>query len=129
MRLIAVCFTITLLCIVYILVTKHVKSNVPVFAVMPTTSIINVEAINNVKDTLQIKWSPRNPPILDFFVRTWRGDGHWLIFLLRSIDKYVPRTLYRDVVITFSSTETAYFQSYLPFFSLSIKLIPTNDVY
>ncbi|CAF2985158.1 unnamed protein product [Rotaria sp. Silwood2] len=77
---------------------------------MPTTSIINVEAINNVKDTLQIKWSPRNPPILDFFVRTWRGDGHWLIFLLRSIDKYVPRTLYCDVVIMFSSAETAYFQ-------------------
>ncbi|CAF1073898.1 unnamed protein product [Rotaria sordida] len=96
---------------------------------MPTTSIINVEAINNVQGTLQVKWSPRDPPILDFFVRTWHGDGHWLIFLLRSIEQYVSRTLYRDIVITFSSAETAYFQSYLPFFSLPIKLIPTNDVY
>lgn len=83
----------------------------------------------NVNNSTPIVWSPRNPPVFDIFIRTWHGDGHWLIYLLRSIERYVPRSLYRDIIITFSTTETAYFQSYLPLFPLPIKLIPTTDIF
>jgi hypothetical protein len=96
---------------------------------MQTTPPLNFVAAASVNDNVPIEWSPHDPPILDFFIRTWYGDGHWLVFLLRSIEKYVPRTSYRDIIITFSSTETAYFQSYLPFFPLPIKLMPITDVF
>lgn len=98
-------------------------------AVTSTIPLLNVAASASANDNILVEWLPRNPPILDFFVRTWHGDGHWLIYLLRSIEKYVPHTLYRDIIITFSSTETAYFQSYLPFFPLPIKLIPMTDIF
>ena len=80
-------------------------------------------------DNLIVQWSPRDPPVMDFFIRTWRGDGHWLTFLLRSIDRFVPRTVYRHILITFSSSERHYFESYLPHFTLPIKLRPMDDVF
>ncbi len=99
------------------------------FKVIPVTSPFNTVAGTSANDNMSIEWSPRDPPVLDIFVRTWRGDGHWLVYLLRSIEKYVPRTLYRDILITFSPVDTTYFQSYLPFFPLPIKLISTTDVF
>jgi hypothetical protein len=87
------------------------------------------EKKNDTEHSQWAIWQPRDPPIIDFYVRTWRGDGHWLIYLLRSIEIYVPRTLYRQIIITFPSTETPYFHSYLPLFSLPLKLIPVDDIF
>ncbi|CAM4872634.1 unnamed protein product [Rotaria socialis] len=120
---------IILSCIAYVLVRQYTESKSQIFMPISTISNITFTTSNNTNDRLQVSWSPRDPPVLDIFVRTWRGDGHWLIYLLRSIEKYVPRTLYRNIIITFPFTETSYFQSYLPFFSLPIKLIQSNDVY
>ena len=74
-------------------------------------------------------WTPWDPPIIDFYVRTWRGDGHWLIYFLHSIEIYVPRALYRQIIITFHSKETAYFHSYHPLVSLPLKLIPVEGLF
>ena len=77
----------------------------------------------------QIPWKPRNPPVMDFFIRTWEGDGHWLIYMLRSIEKFVPPTMYRDIIICFAKHEEEFFQSYLPYFSVPVRLVPEEDVY
>ncbi|CAF1389067.1 unnamed protein product [Rotaria magnacalcarata] len=105
------------------------ESNSTIFMPISTISNISFTTSNNTIDRLQVSWSPRDPPVLDIFVRTWRGDGHWLIYLLRSIEKCVSRSLYRNIIITFPFNEMSYFQSYLPFFSLPMKLIPSSDVY
>ena len=42
-------------------------------------------------DANQRRWAG-NWPILDFYVRACRGDEYWLIYLLCSIEIYVPRT-------------------------------------
>jgi hypothetical protein len=68
-------------------------------------------------------------PVIDFFVRTWKGDGHWLIFLLRSIEAHVPRTVYRKIIVTYNRQEDAFFRSYLPLIPLPLVLIPEDDVY
>ena len=67
--------------------------------------------------------------MIDIVVRSWRGDGHWLCYLLRSIARFVPRSLYREVLISFTRSETAFFQSFLPaaFASLPLRLLPVDD--
>jgi hypothetical protein len=120
----SIIFIIVFSIIAILFIVKSSTSTVP-----SIISLLNVATTASAKDNISIEWLPRNPPVLDFFIRTCRGDGHWLIYLLRSIEKYVPHTLYRDIIITFSSTETAYFQSYLPFFPLPIKLIPMTDIF
>lgn len=77
----------------------------------------------------KIPWEPRHPPVIDFFVRTWKGDGHFLIYMLRSIERFVPSTMYRDIIICFNEQEREFFESYLPYFPLSIRLVPEPDVY
>jgi hypothetical protein len=41
----------------------------------------------------------------------------------------VPRTLYRDIIITFPVNENSYFESYLPVFTLPLKLIPVDNIF
>ena len=82
----------------------------------PSTALLSSPSL------LQSPVRDSNAPTVDFFVRTWRGDGHWLVFLLRSIDRFVPRTMYRRVIICFSHLELAFFESYLHAFSLSLHL-------
>ena len=62
-------------------------------------------------------------PTVDFFVRTWRGDGHWLVFLLRSIVRFVPPSMYRQIIICFSHVELAFFTSYLHSFQSVLRLV------
>ena len=68
-----------------------------------------------------------NPPISDIFVRTWIGDGHWIIFMLRSIKKFVDPSAYRQIIITYNEKDETFFKSYLPYFDLPIKLVPLRD--
>ena len=68
-------------------------------------------------------------PVFDFFVRTYKGDGHWLAFMLRSMEKWVPRSVYRNIIVAFPRQDTTYFESYLPLFDLSIRLKPEDDVF
>lgn len=77
------------------------------------------------------KFSTLNPPILDFTIRTWRGDGHWLVYCLRSIEKFVPKSIYRRILITYNEKENSFFQSFLKQFqsTLNISIIPQKDVY
>ena len=78
----------------------------------------------------QMPFAPRSPPVIDFFIRTWYGDGHWLTYALRSIARYVPRGMYRDIVVNYATHEDAYFRSFLPHISdLPIVLVPEDDVY
>lgn len=76
-----------------------------------------------------VRWQPRNPPVIDFFLRTWKGDGVWNVFLLRSIEAHVPASLYRDILVVYRKEENAYFESYLPFIPLSIRLFPEDEIY
>lgn len=73
--------------------------------------------------------SPRSGPVLDFYVRTWQGDGHWLIFMLRSIEAHVPRSIYRNIIITYNRKEDGFFRSYLPLIPLPLVLVPEDDIY
>lgn len=68
-------------------------------------------------------------PVIDFYVRTWKGDGHWLTFMLRSIEAHVPPHVYRNIIITYNKKEHDFFQSYLPLVPLPLVLIPEDDVF
>jgi hypothetical protein len=72
-------------------------------------------------------WRPHSPPIVDILVRSWRGDGHWIIYLLRSVQKFVDPSTYRNIIVIYNTTNDAFFKSYLPYFKLPIKLIPVRD--
>lgn len=67
--------------------------------------------------------------VTDILVRTWKGDGHWLIFLLRSIEKFVSRDSYRNIIITYDKSDAHFFNSYLTKFeiTLPIKTIASMD--
>ena len=73
--------------------------------------------------------SAQSVPVVDFFVRTWRGDGHWLVYMLRSIHRFVPRAMYRNIIIAFTRNETAFFESYVKHFSPTLPIIlhPQDD--
>lgn len=71
----------------------------------------------------------RSGLVLDFYVRTWKGDGHWLIFLLRSIESHVPRAVHRNIIIAYNRKEDGFFRSYLPLFPLPVVLIPEDDIF
>jgi len=78
----------------------------------------------------QIAFTPRSPPVIDFFIRTWYGDGHWLTFTLRSIALHVPRGMYRNIIINYATHEDPYFRSFLPHIAdLPLVLVPEDDVY
>jgi hypothetical protein len=49
--------------------------------------------------------------------------------MLRSIEAHVPRTAYRDIIVTYNRKEDEFFRSYLPQIPLPLKLIPEDDVY
>lgn len=68
-------------------------------------------------------------PIFDFTIRTWRGDGHWLVYCLRSIEKFVPKALYRKIIITYDERDDLFFKNFLPQFqaTLPLKIIPQKD--
>ena len=74
-------------------------------------------------------WTPRSPPIVDIFIRTCREDGHWLSFLIRSIEAHVPDDMYRHIIITFNEVDADYFASWLPSVDLPLRLVPVRDVY
>lgn len=68
-------------------------------------------------------------PAIDFYIRTWKGDGHWLTFMLRSIEAHVPSHVYRNIIVTYERKEDAFFRSYLPLVPLPLVLVPEDDVY
>lgn len=81
--------------------------------------------VNNSKI---ININQNNSRVTDILVRTWKGDGHWLIFLLRSIEKFVSRDSYRNVIITYDKSDAHFFNSYLPKFkTLPIKTIAASS--
>lgn len=67
--------------------------------------------------------------VTDILIRTWRGDGHWLIYLLRSIEKFVDKNSYRNVIITYDTSDSYFFDSYLQQFynTLPIKTVVSNS--
>lgn len=70
-------------------------------------------------------------PIIDFTIRTWRGDGHWLVFCLRSIEKFVPQSIYRKIIVTYDERENFFFRNYLEQFqaTMNLTMIPQENVY
>jgi len=55
-------------------------------------------------------------PVVDFFVvRTWIGDGDWMKAMLNSISQFVPRKMYRNIIVILCNKEEEKdFQPYLP---------------
>jgi len=90
-------------------------------------------------ETIDVRMSPRivqlnDTPVnstnrvTDFIIRTYRGDGHWLIYLLRSIEKFVSRKAFRNIIITYDISDAHFFQTILPKFSqLPIKTVITRQ--
>jgi hypothetical protein len=66
-------------------------------------------------------------PILDFTIRTWRGDGHWLIYCLRSIEMFVPKAIYRTIIITYDERDDLFFKSFLLQFQATLPLKITSQ--
>ena len=93
------------------------------------TALCLVPRCASESTTSSTTWQPRSPPVIDFFLRTWKGDGVWNIFLLRSIEVNVPPSLYRNIIVVYRQEEDAYFRSYLPRIPLPIVLHPEPDIY
>jgi hypothetical protein len=75
----------------------------------------------------QVPWVPHSPPIVDILVRTWHGDGHWLAYLLRSVEQFMDPKSYRQIVLIYNSPDDKLFQSYIRHYKLPIKMIPVYD--
>ena len=69
-------------------------------------------------------------PVIDIYVRTYRGDVAWLLWLLRSIENNVEESAFRSLLISVPRNDSRLFEaSLLPSFrrSLPIVLLASDD--
>lgn len=65
--------------------------------------------------------------VTDFFIRSHFLDGQQLVYFLRSVEAFVPRHVYRNIIMTYNERDDVYFQSFIPSFNLPIVLKPIDD--
>jgi len=61
------------------------------------------------------------------FIRTYRGDAHWLTFCLRSLRRYAEH-VFSEVVVVFPTNDSIFFSTFLHGYELPLKVFAEEEV-
>lgn len=94
-------------------------------------SIAGCESVSRTQtERMQVKNRVRSRrPVVDIFVRTWKQDVPFLAYMLRSVDAFIPKRLYRHIIISYDQHEHDFFAPFLDVYNLPIRLLPDKGVF